>query len=115
MVTRKYHRKRFRKTRSKKQRGGTIFKPTTREELQDAVNRWTNDEKEGLGNISDWNTSNITHMGSLFRDKKTFNDDISNWNVSNVTVMANMFSNAYAFNNGQTNNEGYCSIKLGRL
>ena len=48
--------------------------------------------------ISDWNTSLITDMSALFKDKITFNDDISRWEVDAVTTMANMFQGASAFN-----------------
>ena len=36
-----------------------VFTPTTKKELHDAVDRWTNGDNEGLGNISEWDTSNI--------------------------------------------------------
>jgi surface protein len=48
--------------------------------------------------ISDWNTSLITDMSALFKDKTTFNDNISNWNTSAVTNMSYMFNGASAFN-----------------
>jgi len=40
--------------------------------------------------ISDWDTSNVTDINSVFYGSK-FNQDISNWNTSNVTDMRNMF------------------------
>ena len=43
-------RKHGRKTRSRRQKGGTIFTPRTTEELRDAVRRWTQNDREGLGN-----------------------------------------------------------------
>ena len=49
-----------------------VFTPTTKTQLQDAVDRWTTGNKEGLGNISDWDTSNITNMSDLFEDKENF-------------------------------------------
>ena len=76
----------------------TIFTPTTKEKLRYAVNRWTTGDKEGLGNISEWDTSNITDMSKLFFNKRDFNDDISGWDVSNVITMDLMFSYARAFN-----------------
>lgn len=46
-------------------------------------------QAEGLyGNISNWDTSRVTDMGSLFSQAESFNDDISAWNTSAVTVMA---------------------------
>ena len=75
-----------------------VFTPTTKENLQDAVDRWTTGNKEGLGNISKWDTSNITDMSGLFFNKTNFNDDISGWNVSKVTDMEYMFGSAQEFN-----------------
>jgi len=43
------------------------------------------------GDISRWNTSNVTDMSSMFYDSK-FQGDISNWDVSRVTTMNGMFS-----------------------
>ena len=105
-----------------------IFKPKTKEELQEAVDLWCENKEEALnryGNISLWDTSLITDMSYLFgftkgylynKDnfnendyeeylnalslnfKKHFNDDISNWNVSSVTNMSYMFYQAELFN-----------------
>ena len=77
------------------------FKPTTKTELQSAVNLWTSNRINAIilyGNINSWDTSLITDMSNLFIDKATFNDDISNWNTSNVTNMSSMFYRARAFN-----------------
>jgi len=42
------------------------------------------------GDISKWNTSNVTDMSNMFETSK-FNGDISKWNTSKVTNMAGMF------------------------
>ena len=45
------------------------FKPTTKEELQTAVNLWVSDNESALstyGEINTWNTSLITDMSNLF-------------------------------------------------
>ena len=52
----------------------------------------------GYPHISTWDTSLITDMSNLFKDKTSFNDDIGNWNTSLVRNMWNMFRSAYAFN-----------------
>ena len=115
-----------------------VFKPTTKGEKKEfkiAAKEWADGKHEAVekkyGDISEWDTSEITDMSRLFKDKHKFNDDISNWDVSNVTDMQemfwgaeafnqsigdwnvskvtsmfNMFYRAKAFNNGQTNNEG---------
>ena len=48
-----------------------------------------------LGNLSNWNTSNVTNMGSMFEYcfgySKTFNLDLSSWDTSKVTNMGYMF------------------------
>ena len=41
--------------------------------------------------ISSWDVSNVTSMRFMFSESK-FNQDISSWNVSNVTDMVGMFS-----------------------
>ena len=73
------------------------FKPDTREKLKAAVNLW-NDErtkaKEQYGDISDWDTSNVTDMTDLFDGISKFNDDISKWNTDKVTTMEGMFRGA---------------------
>lgn len=88
------------KTRSKKQKGGTIFTftPITKKNLKNAVKRWVHGDRDGLGNISDWNTSNITDMSNLFYELNDFNEDISRWDVSNVENMEGMFNEAENFN-----------------
>lgn len=50
------------------------------------------------GNISKWNTSNVTNMCSMFEGASSFNCPLNNWDVSNVTAMNNMFSEAKEFN-----------------
>ena len=77
----------------------------TDEDIYDAVNAWCdpNDKDHKLaiakyGPISEWDTSDVTNMSSLFQDKTKFNDDITQWDVSNVTNMDNMFDNAQKFN-----------------
>jgi surface protein len=86
------------KTCSKKQKGGTIFTPTTKEKLKDAVMRWVDGDRDGLGNISEWNTSEIKDMSNLFYELNDFNEDISRWDVSNVENMEGMFNEAKNFN-----------------
>ncbi len=77
------------------------FKPTTKEELQMAVDLWVSDNTTALstyGPINGWDVSLITEMHDLFHDKTTFNDDIGNWDVSNVTDMTRMFKTCRVFN-----------------
>ena len=84
----------------KKQKGGTILIRTD-EHIYQAVEDWFNNRDEAeyiYGHISDWDTSAVTNMQSLFYDQGDFNDDISNWNVSNVTNMNSMFWKASSFN-----------------
>ena len=77
------------------------FKPANRAELKTAVNLWVSNETSALdqyGEINTWDTSNVTDMSELFKDKTTFNGDISSWDTSNVTNMGGMFYGATAFN-----------------
>ena len=50
------------------------------------------------GDISDWDTSQVTKMYQMFRGCISFNGDIGNWNTSQVTDMRLMFHYSYAFN-----------------
>ena len=66
-----------------------------------AVKEWLENKDKAIekyGDISTWDTSNVTDMSALFYEKENFNEDISNWNVSNVKRMNNMFSGATDFN-----------------
>ena len=78
------------------------FKPTTKQQLIDAVTAFTSigGDANVYNNvpINDWDTSLITDMSYLFQDKSTFNSDISGWVVSSVTNMYGMFWGAEAFN-----------------
>ena len=78
-----------------------IFKPKTKEELQEAVDLWCENKEEALdkyGYIKNWDTSLINDMSELFKNKKKFNGNISNWDVSKVTDMKDMFWSAELFN-----------------
>jgi surface protein len=50
------------------------------------------------GNITNWDTSNVTSMRTMFGSCITFNQNISGWNVSGVTNMQQMFNGATNFN-----------------
>jgi prepilin-type N-terminal cleavage/methylation domain-containing protein len=52
------------------------------------------------GNISGWDTSNVTDMSSMFSYATSFNGNISGWDTGNVTNMTGMFADATAFNQG---------------
>ena len=73
----------------------------TDKDIRDAVNEWCanpDNAKSKYGDISQWDTSAVTSMKEVFKDKKEFNEDISQWNVSNVTDMTSMFQGASSFN-----------------
>ena len=88
-----------------------LFQPTTKAELQIAIDGWTASPQtitatspvppgQGSGTygaMNTWDVSLITDMSSLFNGK-FFNEDISNWDVSNVTSMGSMFAYASSFN-----------------
>ena len=50
------------------------------------------------GDISLWDTSNVSDMSWMFASAKNFNQDISLWDTSNVSDMYMMFFNAKNFN-----------------
>ena len=49
------------------------------------------------GDIGNWDTSNVTDMSEMFQSA-TFNQDISSWNTAKVTNMSNMFMWVSEFN-----------------
>ena len=76
------------------------FQPTTKAQLQTAVNLWVSDNSSAVstyGNITTWDVSLITDMSMLFKNS-TFNGDVSNWDVSNVTNMYELFKGNTTFN-----------------
>ncbi len=50
------------------------------------------------GDISQWDTSNITNFLFLFAGAKNFNRELNNWNTSNVNQMSSVFYKASVFN-----------------
>ena len=55
------------------------------------------------GPIEQWDVSEVTHMGSVFYERNTFNADISAWNVSQVTTLYGTFQHTDAFNSDISN------------
>jgi surface protein len=53
--------------------------------------------------LSKWNTGAVTTMNAMFIMASAFNSDVSNWNTEAVTDMEGMFSLAYAFNSDVSN------------
>ncbi|MEM9423772.1 MAG: BspA family leucine-rich repeat surface protein [Spirochaetota bacterium] len=72
--------------------------PRTKAELQSLVDAAI--AQNPTVNLNFIDTSLITDMSYLFRgvDKKNFNGDISEWDTSNVTTMEGMFGFAFQFN-----------------
>ena len=74
--------------------------------LRWALHEWSTDKSlfntlgdyEDYGTIEEWNTSIITDMSGLFKDKDSFNEDISEWDVGEVKYMSSMFEGAADFN-----------------
>lgn len=58
------------------------------------------------GNISNWNTSNVTNMSRMFESATNFNQYIGDWNTSNVTNMSYMFDTATNFNQDISSKSG---------
>jgi len=79
----------------------TVTPPFYTDTLKTAVDLWTSNRNQAIsqyGHISAWNTKHVTAMGSLFSDKRAFNDDISLWDTSSVTDMNQIFWGADKFN-----------------
>ena len=78
-------------------------RPFSDADLQHAAQAWCSDSTAAehiFGDISDWNTSEVTDMEKLFHEK-IFNEDISDWDVSNVTTIRKMFKES-SFNRNIT-------------
>ncbi len=78
-----------------------LYSEITDDSIYQAVHHWFTNRKLTIamyGHISTWNTSKVTTMKNLFREKEIFNDDISGWDVSHVTNMSDMFYGASNFN-----------------
>ena len=52
----------------------------------------------GTSHISNWDTSQVTDMKSMFKDASAFNADIGGWDTSQVTDMSSMFDRTESFN-----------------
>ena len=77
------------------------YKPLDDISIREAVNLWFNNREKCIntyGNISTWDTSNVTVMRGLFMGRKNFNENISNWDTQNVKLMDLMFYEAETFN-----------------
>ena len=75
---------------------GYKYFPKTKEELQDIIKQRIKQDGNEC-DLNDIDVSNIIDMSSLFKGTN-FNGDISNWNVSNVTNMGSMFYGCTKFN-----------------
>ena len=49
------------------------------------------------GDLSGWDTSNVTNMARMFNNASSFDRDISGWDVSSVETMQRMFFGASSF------------------
>ena len=90
-----------------------VFTPTDRTGLKTVVDECLTQTANGLcptfstsndasgspyGAMSEWDTSKVTEMNSMFKGAEAFNADISKWDTSKVTDMNSMFKGAEAFN-----------------
>jgi surface protein len=50
------------------------------------------------GNLSSWQTQNVTNMSYMFYNATVFNGDVSSWQTQNVIDMHCMFNSATSFN-----------------
>jgi surface protein len=82
--------------------GLQVFKlKRTNSDIRDAVRQWLRNPAAAearYGHISQWDTSDVTDMQSLFRGCNNFNEDISAWQVGNVRTMRWMFLACANFN-----------------
>ena len=123
-------RKKIKRNTSRKhlrQKGGVRFRPTSKQELQTAIQSYMHQENHNyrhirtwdvtlvsdfshlffnfnnmennlFDGIQDWNVSNVTNMERMFYNCRLFNQPLNAWNVSQVTNMSRMFENCTTFN-----------------
>jgi surface protein len=73
----------------------------TDKNIRTAIQLWLTDEssaRKEYGDISHWDTSEVTDMSNIFHDASAFNGNISGWDTSSVRNMRDMFSGAPIFN-----------------
>ena len=66
-------------------------------DLRDRVKGWTWNQGHAttlFGEISEWDTSEVTDMQYLFSGADAFNQDISKWDTGKVTDFTHMFHGA---------------------
>ena len=69
--------------------------------LRSMVNLWFSDRKTAskrYGDISTWDTSKVTDMRELFKDRTDFSyEDIMKWDLNNVTDITDIFKGVKSF------------------
>ena len=79
-------------------RAGTCCADQT--EFSAAAGAWVADSSgatTAYGDITDWDTSQVTDIFAMFAQTTHFNADLSRWDVSGVTDMSYLFSGARLF------------------
>jgi surface protein len=76
--------------------------PNNNEEFRIIIKNWIDTDTRKFvqaeyGNISDWDTSQVTNMNFAFDGQREFNENIGCWDTSNVMDMGYMFYQATAF------------------
>jgi surface protein len=70
--------------------------------MKDLFYPWRNNPAiwytEFNGDISSWNTGQVTTMRAMFNNAQVFNQNIGDWNTAQVTDMTETFYFAYRFN-----------------
>lgn len=98
-----------------------LYKPKTKDELRELIEKsdiylgdidtslitdmsdlfisWNDDKpiREDFSGITNWDTSNVENMNSMFYNCSSFNQPL-NWDTSKVTYMRNMFYNCSSLN-----------------
>ena len=68
-------------------------------DMSSLFNRWQSSNRYLFyGDISSWDTAQVTNMRAMFFGATSFNQDISGWDTAQVTDMYAMFMYASAFN-----------------
>ncbi len=59
---------------------------------------WDASNLQSVNNLENWDVSNVTDFGVMFRNAGSFNQDISGWDMSSATIVGLMFMDASSFN-----------------
>lgn len=76
----------------------TCFDGYDLEKFNGNISKWNTSNISFNQPLAKWDVSNVTNMSFMFEEAKKFNQPLNNWNTSKVTSMTGMFCKAKSFN-----------------